>query len=122
VQKIRSIHAFENVKRHGKGLTVTSKIFTLQRYLIFTSKLVLKSFSSAIFLVSKRWLENFSSDTFKICQFSKYELLHCKSFVLLGKMVNRQKIRRMLKENGYSEKVIEEIIKWYISNNFHKGY
>jgi hypothetical protein len=36
------------------------------------------------FLVSKRWLENFSSGTFKICQFLKYVLLNCKSLMLIG--------------------------------------
>jgi len=36
-----------------------------------------------------------------------------KASCLLGKIVNRQQIRRMLKKNGCSKKVIEEIIKWY---------
>jgi len=31
----------------------------------------------------------------------------------MGKTLDKQRIRRMLKKNGYSDKAVDAILKWY---------
>jgi len=44
----------------------------------------------------------------------KYELLNYGSiYNYMGKTVDKRQIRRVLKKNGYSDKAVKAILRWY---------